>query len=684
MTTLAPARPRTTPGAPRVLSVALGSFWTGRGLAYAVFLGCVVALVLLRGGFMRHNGVTVDEFIHLQAGYRYLQCGEFGNNPEHPPLVKLIAALPIRNWQLTGFPPSAPCGQRVITGDETSNIAYLLSQGPHYSELLWKARSALLVFPLLLLTAVFFATRRWFGDNAAIIAALLITLEPTLLAHSSLITTDAPLATFAFIVVWLGIEFVEQASWVRFFGVSLALGLALACKHSALILPVILLCTMLLARTLGSRPAMPVARLAGAWICMCAIAVGILWAGYGFRYAALPHEVEPAYDIAEWLRTNGMSGSFIAGQVVRLARSRTLPEAYVAGLTDIVTKSARQAYLFGKIYPAGIWYYFPVALAIKTTLGVLLLFAMSLLSAKFWAQKKRIVAPLLAALLIFFAAGMISRMNIGVRHLLAVYPFLIVLAAGGASVLMQKGRAFKLIVFVLVAGSLVSGVRAVPAQLSYANEIFGGPNHLFRYLGDSNLDWGQSRIYLDSFLVSRFPEGSTDCAVAQGKFWTKPPRCLQLPVFCTSCAYGELDPILPDHFEGTLIIQPYAILHSSAYLPYMNREPDEIAGNGTILIYRGKFDLRDLAALRRFHRGVYLLYVIGDPRAAEAEFAAAEADCPASNRVDLELKHTIALTALERWDEAIYYARQVLRLTENDPSHRRERQMVLDALQARQ
>jgi hypothetical protein len=657
--------------------------------SYAVFLGCLVAIVTLHYSFMRANGMTVDEFTHLQAGYRYWQCGEFANNPEHPPLAKLVAALPVRSWQITGFP--TPCGKQAIVSQGTSQIALALSQSAHSAELLWKARTAMLVFPILLLTAVFAATRRWFGNMAAAMAAILVTFEPTLVAHSSLVTTDAALATFAFITVWLAVEFVDHPSSWRLLAVALALGLALASKHSAAILPVILLVIMLLARHLdGSATTISIRRLLVSWACIGAIAVAVLWSAYGFRYGALPHEIQPAYDFARWFHAVGMDDSFIAGLVSFLARHRLLPEAYLAGISEIVTTGSRPAFFLGRIYLTGIWYYFPVALAIKTTLGVLLLFAVAIALPQYWMRHKRVVAPLLASVVMLLCIAMTSKLNIGVRHVLPVFPFLIVLAAGGASVLTKRAGRVRIVVLILIGASVVSGIHAAPAQLSYANEIFGGPNRLHHLLGDSNLDWGQSMSDLDSYLSARSSNGASECAVVPAMQPHRHARCVELPTFYADVISDKFEPVLPEEFEGTLVLQPLAVASSSAYLPYLNREPDEIAGHGTILVYRGKFDFREIAALRRLHRGLYLMSVAGESwpspgaratatRAAE-EFAAAEPHCPQTNRVDLELAYTASLTAQDRWIEAQYHAEQLLRLTDNMPTYRLQRQVILDAL----
>lgn len=612
-----------------------------RRIAIASLILCIVALPLLRYAFLRANSATFDEFTHLQAGYRYWQCGNFANNPEHPPLVKLLAAFPIRNWKISGYP--GPCGAQVIRSRQMDGpIAHAIYESPSGAKILWKGRSALIVFPYLLLFGIFFAARGWFGDLAAAAAVVLFTFEPTLLAHGSLVTTDMAVTAFMFISVWAAIEFTRRPSWLRMLGVSVAMGLALTSKHSAVLLPVMLLATMLVARIgPGSRSRASYWRIAGSWVLMCVIAVGILWASYGFRYTALPHEQQPAYNLAATF-TNG-SLPFNGQHVGHSAKEKVilfaehhhlLPEAYLAGLTDILTSDSRPTYFFGRYYSAGFWYYFPIALAIKLTIGMMVLFVLALCMPTVWKRYGGIVAPLLVLPAIYLAVAMTGKMDIGVRHVLPVIPFLVVLAGLGGAVLMRKSRAGGVVGAALIAFFLVSALRAAPHQLSYANEIFGGPNHLHRYLGDSNIDWGQSGDALLSYLQAQHLGGR--CAVASGTMNHKPYPCIELPSLVADLLGPSLPPIVPDKFTGTLIVQPLAVTWSDAYIPFVADKPDKVLGAGTILIYRGSFDLTKLAALRRMDRGIYMLSRMHDPRHALEEFAAAKQGSPQSSYVRLE------------------------------------------------
>jgi 4-amino-4-deoxy-L-arabinose transferase-like glycosyltransferase len=590
---------------------------------------CLIALLVLRHGFVHTNSFTFDELTHIQAGYRYWQCGEFANNPEHPPLAKLIAAAPIRHWQLEGYP--TPCGAQVIRSREMDlPIALALYHSPHARELLWHARASLIVFPLVLLLAVFFAARAWLGHLAATIAALLITFEPTLLGHGSLVTTDMALTATTFLAVFVSIECARRRSWIYFVLCGIALGLAVASKHSAFAVPFICLATMLASALMQRLGAKDYLRLVCGWLVACMLAFVILWAFYGFRYGALPHEAKPAYDLMQPFAHEGLQNTHTAHTVSFLGRHRLLPEAYLAGLADIATFSSRPTYFFGRYYAQGFWYYFPVTLVIKLTIGLLLLFAYALFNPRVWRTHGQALIPCSIPLIVFLGFAMYGKLDIGVRHVLPVLPFMVIFAAAAASDLLQYSRATGIAAVLLIGLSIFSAARSAPQQLSYANELFGGPDRLHRYLGDSNIDWGQSSDRLQSFLESS--NLHSDCAVATGTLFRDPSACTELPFFLADLTSPQLPPVIGDAFEGTVIVQPLAAAWSSAYIPFLNRTPDEIHGAGTILVYRGKFDFSEIAAQRRFDRGLKMLAFAHDLAGAKTEFAAAEPHCPESLR----------------------------------------------------
>ncbi|HET7205476.1 MAG TPA: glycosyltransferase family 39 protein [Terriglobales bacterium] len=591
------------------------------------FAACFVVLFILRYSFMRANGFAFDEPVHIQAGYRYWQCGEFANNPEHPPLVKFLASAPIRHWQINAFPSA--CGTKVIPSrsDVEAAIAASIFHSPNASQILWKARSILICFPLLLLVSLFFAVRGWFGNLEAAIAALLVTIEPTMVAHGSLVTTDMAVTATMFLTIVLGIEYVRRPRWWLAGCCGVALGMALTSKHSAVLVPIFLLITMWLALLLRNSFRQAWFRTTLAWLAACIIGIGLLWSSYGFRYNALPNETTPAYDLQKGFEHYHMQNRISAQLVLFANRHHWLPEAYSAGLADIMERSERPTYFFGRFYEKGFWYYFPVALAIKLTLGVLLLAIAALLIPSTWRKQRANLIPCIFPPFAYLAVAMMGKMDIGVRHVLPVIPFLIVIASVGAAECIQRSRRSALLVGAILAGSAFSALRAAPLQLSYANEAFGGSNHTYRLLGDSNVDWGNTSGQLSAYLSAHHLRGA-DCAVARGPLFREPSGCMELPDILDDFSAASLPPPIPDSFKGTLILQPFAASWSSAYIPLMLRKPVAGTAQGTILVYEGEFDLKQVAALRHLTRGMRLMS--SDPAAARQELWQAAQNCAES------------------------------------------------------
>ena len=368
-------------------------------------------------------------------------------------------------------------------------------------------------------------------------------------------------------------------------------------------------------------------RLIWGWGAACMLAFAVLWGFYGFRYTALPHGLQPAYDLMKPFADHGMQNTRTAHALVFLGRHRLLPEAYLAGLVDIASFSSRPTYFFRRYYAEGFWYYFPVALAIKLTIGLLFLFAYAVLDPRVWRAHSQILVPCSISLIVFLSFAMYGKLDIGVRHVLPLLPFMVIFAAAAGSEMLKGSKASSMAAALAITFSIFSAARSAPEQLSYA-EFFGGSASLHRYLGDSNIDWGQSSDRLKRFLADR--NLNHNCAVATGTLFRDPSACTELPYLLTDLSSTQLPPVIDDNFEGTVIIQPFAAAWSSAYIPFLNRTPDEIHAAGTILVYRGKFDISEIAAQRRFDRGLRMIGT--DPAGARAEFAAAEPHCPESLR----------------------------------------------------
>jgi dolichyl-phosphate-mannose--protein O-mannosyl transferase len=188
-------------------------------IACAVLLSVLAAELLLS---TRQLSQTFDEAAHLYAGYQHWRAHDYGVNPEHPPLVKLAAAAPLLPMHLVQPHPPNPffMAEEYIGGEQ-------LMAGNNREQLLSRGRTAAALFTLLLALLVFFAAYEMFGPVAGLLALLLFTFEPTLLAHGALITTDMGVAAFVFAAVYAFYRYLKRPGWGRGLVFAVALGLAL-------------------------------------------------------------------------------------------------------------------------------------------------------------------------------------------------------------------------------------------------------------------------------------------------------------------------------------------------------------------------------------------------------------------------------------------------------------------------
>ena len=201
------------------------------------------------------------------------------------------------------------------------------------------------------------------------------------------------------------------------------------------------------------------------------------------------------------------------GSLVEALRSfilehRLFPEALVAGYSYNLKIWKHAAYLLGQISQDGFWSYFPIAFAVKTPLPTLLLLVAA---TGMWLLKRRRISVdywLLLPALIYFSLAVLSRFNIGIRHILPIYPFLFVLLGGVTQQLWQDGsRGMRAGLLVLGLWYLGASLSIYPRYLAYFNELAGGPKNGHKVLLDSNLDWGQDlkglKHWMDSNKVQR-------------------------------------------------------------------------------------------------------------------------------------------------------------------------------------
>ena len=619
---------------------------------------------------VHRESLTFDEGDHSFAGYMMWKAGDYGLNPEHPPLAKLLATAPLLHTPMW-VPP--------LQGRDFKTEAYLdgrdwLARNDGSSQrLVFRMRAAAEILAAGLALAIFLAARRWFGDLAGLIALVLVVFDPNILANSALVTTDVGVSLFFVASIFAFYRFVVNPGWRPLAVAGLMIGLLLATKHSGVLIAPMLICIVLYELS-AAKPGERVAtlrRLAAGLVVVTGIAVIVLWAFYGFRYAARPDGLQLSTSLADYAAPLSRIPRLA---VMTIARGHLLPESYLMGLVDVKRQAAfYPTFVLGKVYAHGVWWYFPVAFLIKTTLGLL---AMILLAIFAWAtrtlRQPREVFYVLAPAVIYFTVAMASGMNIGARHLLPLYAFLFIFAAGGAARLSEKSRAWCIGVALLIAAHIASSAAVFPNQMAYANELSGGPRNVHRLLSDANVDWAQQLLQVKKWQDKHPHE---DCWFA---YFARPEiepatygiRCHALPTPDTFGLGGS--DLVPPEIRGTVLISAGDLSGCewpSSYLnPYRNfngRHPDDVI-DYAVFVYRGDFDTHLLAAQSRAERSARLLAghqaepawgaandaVRLDPNSLPALTALGDAAAALQKKSDAKLAYQTAITALGAMDES--------------------------------
>ncbi len=534
---------------------------------------CLLAFVAQLVLSSPHKSAAFDEPYHLTAGYAYLKTGDFrlSRTIGHPPLVNLISALPLLVKQNIELPLDHPAWE--IGNYEWFSDAFLWQGNADPQGLIVLGRLGITILGAMTVLVVFIWARQLAGAVASWVALLLAVLDPNLLANSRLITTDLGLTFFVLLAVWRFWSWLENPTPVNLTLAGLASGMTMASKYTGLVIWPIFFVLVLI------YPGHSLRNL-GKLLLMALIAYGVVWAVYRF-------EVGPIPDLA-------ISLPFPAP---------TYPAAVWSTFT-FINENPVTAYLLGQISQDGWWYYFPVALVVKTPITLLLLSIVGLiitLRRLGWRRAAALWLPPAS----FMALAMVGPFNIGYRHILQVVPFLILLASHVALLPVtlvrvrgknhapnslkefdaygylhwfrgQKNQSYILLGFIcviLLVWQTVSVLRLYPHYEAYFNEFVGGPDHGGKILVDSNIDWGQDLPELKQLLA--------DMGIAEvnlSYFGSAPPEAYDLkynpiPGFIRFTAGTEISAYNP----YTPLPGWYAISETSVRLGLIYQNPEMYA-----------------------------------------------------------------------------------------------------------
>ena len=560
--------------------------------AAAIGVCPLVCFVIFTLGAVRLKSPTFDETLHLFAGYSYLKWGDFGINPEHPPLAKIVAALPLLALHLND--PGVERRERDWVQSDRSHAWELANRllflNNDAETIFFHAKGVMILLALGLGVVVFLWARELFGLGAASVALFIFCFDPNILAHSAIVHTDIPFALFFFAATYFFWRCLRELTWTNLFLSAGFFALAAITKFSfVIILPIWLALATI--KVLSSEPQtsritspeLVQSRLGKLTLLMVILGTVLLtcyvviWLTYGLRFDSVPYARAPLPAVGA-LEKN----PFLAMLVRFSSDYLFLPDSWNFGMADAFRSLARPAYLLGEIRKGGFWSYFPVAFLAKTPLPTLIMLFWATLHCVFAKHRERAVIFLLVPVTMFFAVAVWSHINIGLRHILPIYPFLFVWLGGVACKLWKSQiRSAKLGLLLLAVWLVGSTMSVYPDYLAFFNETAGGAKNGHNILVDSNLDWGQDLKGLKVWLAQHNV------------------KKIQLAYFGTAnpIYYG----INADYLPGTLFVHPnespasafkashiaisatylmgYNLLNPNAYAAFRQRQPVAIIGH---------------------------------------------------------------------------------------------------------
>ena len=517
------------------------SAWKQR-LMVVGLLFCFASVALAS---VREKSGTFDELFHITGGYSYWLKNDYRLHNTNGNLTQRWIALPLLAMNLNFPDTDSPIWYRpVYFGIAIGNQFFFHSQNDAIA-MLWYGRMMVVVLGVSLGVVVYCWSRQLFGPRAGLLSLALFAFSPTMLAHSQLATSDIAAALGFTVSTWFMWRLLHSVSPGTLAASCLAVGLTAVVKFSAPLLAIVGL-LMAVARlirnrgwaiALGRRTWRMRGRLATLSL-MAVLAVAhvltaaaIIWACYGFRYTGFSEQAPGRDDFCDsWSIVMGMRGRLAASVIAYCRERELLPEAYLHGMAHTLKFSEeRPAYLLGKCSKTGWWYYHPYCYLAKTTLSTHILSLLGIVAllqrAQPWFQKRWLwgwvwlyrLTPLAALLVVYWSAAMRSHLNLGVRHVLPVYPTMFILAGAAiywtrqrpedaqarnacpetrnkaqrSATLGDNPKIMAWLIAILLGLHVLNSLLTYPNYLAYFNPAVGGPTRGFKQLVDSNLDWGQ-------------------------------------------------------------------------------------------------------------------------------------------------------------------------------------------------
>lgn len=484
-----------------------------------LFLLFILQAVLLAFAASRQSPTRIEPAF-LASGISHWEFGRFELYRVNPPLVRMVAALPVlavgcqTDWsEFFDGPGARP--------EYAIGASFIEANGARTVDLIKYARWASIPFSIL----GAFVASRWstelYGPFAGILTTTLFVIEPNLLAHGALITPDAACTAFGILAGYTFWRWLKRPSLTTVIAAGVSLGLALLSKMSWLILlplwPALFvfwrwcgsrmrapeLVTNLNAIGLSSEQSSPVrCRLPGGFQLTAILGLGIYVVNLFYAFDGTGTALKEFDFVSTMLSGNeqpGEPGNRFRGSWLSELPS-PVPKQYLLGFDtqkkDFEEFSGR-SYLRGTWSDHGWWYYYIYGLFVKVPCGVLLIFVLGILSR--WANMAQLrdeVVLMTPALVLLVLVSSQTEFNIHLRYVFPTLGFGLVFLGRAVSVGARWHSPRNLMIIVSTVWSASSMLYSYPHLISYFNETVGGAKYGHRHLMGSSLDWDQGTLHV--------------------------------------------------------------------------------------------------------------------------------------------------------------------------------------------
>ncbi len=485
----------------------------------------LLLLIMFVSAFSSYLGdsTTFDESSHIPAGYSYLSQKDFRINPEHPPLIKDLAALPLLFLNLN-FPSDSDAWNKDVNSQWAFGWELLYNSGNNPEQITFWARLPMVFVLLFLGWFLFNWTKKEFGKEVALLTLTFFSFSPNFLAHGRLVTTDVGITLGVLLATYFWLKFLKNPSKKNVILAGIVFGISILVKFSAvLVIPLFTIITIIY--SLLKRENL----LKYLFLSVLVGVIGVIFVilpVYQFHILNYPPERQLS-DTITILKSFPMES--LKNPCIWMADKPIIRALghYFLGLLMAIQRTSfgNTVYFMNMISASGWWYYFPIVYVLKVPLSFHILTLISLLSTIFFIGKPFWIDTLnrlkncilnhftefsmIVFLIIYWATSISGNLNIGLRHILPTFPFTYVLVSLGLISVIKKIKrpVFKktgiLTIALLLSWYIFSSLSSYPYYLSYFNEIASGSNNGYKYVVDSNYDWGQDLKRLAQWLEEK-------------------------------------------------------------------------------------------------------------------------------------------------------------------------------------